>query len=449
MMMRGMGNMNFLALAATALLAMAGCGTEQPGQAPPEVAETLANGPLARAKGAPDRTIGQLELVAEFNKPMQTGVTVSRGGRIFINIPRWADPAPFTVGELKDGKLVAFPDEQVNKYDESDYANTFVSVQSVVVDPDDRLWVLDTGSINLGPVRPMAPKLVGIDLHTNRIFQKIQFPDEVVLPTTYLNDIRFDMRRSREGMAFITDSSGNGPGAIIVVDLHTGKSWRRLNGHRSVTADPDFKPVVEGEPLMMREPGQPPKPLQMSADGIAISGDGQTLYYRPLASHHLYSVSVDALAQSERGEQELESTVKDLGDIGYASDGMESDDQGNLYLTDYEHAAVHVRNSAGEDRILLQDPRLIWPDTLSVSHDGYLYVSVNQLDRGAQFHDGKDLRKPPFALFRAKIGRPGEAATSNQVRCSDGNPSQQANVEPKRRQVGETVPNFEAFLVKE
>lgn len=389
--------------AAMVLAGLTGCTSEKDVQAPAQGSETLASGPLAVAHHAPEKTVGQLEVVAEFNKPMQTGVTVSREGRVFINIPRWSDPAPFTVGELKDGKLLAYPDEQVNTYNESDYADTFVSVQSVVVDPNDRLWVLDTGSINMGPVRPLAPKLVGIDLHTNRIFQKIQFPDDVVLPTTYLNDIRFDMRRGQEGMGFITDSSGNGPGAIIMVDLHTGKSWRRLNAHRSVTADPDFKPTVEGEALMMREPGQPPKPLKMSGDGIAISGDGQTLYYRPLASHHLYSASVDALADPSRSEKDVESTVKDLGDIGYASDGLESDDQGNVYLTDYEHCAVHVRDPAGNDRILVQDPRIIWPDTLSVASDGYLYLSVNQLDRAARFHDGKDLRQPPFALFRVKI----------------------------------------------
>jgi sugar lactone lactonase YvrE len=362
-----------------------------------------SNAELARANQAPETQIGTMELVAEFASPMQTGVTVSRDGRIFINMPRWFDPTPFTVGELKNGQLVAYPDANVNRLDESDFANTFVSVQSVVVDPDNRLWVLDTGSISFGPPRPFGPKLVGIDLATNRILKKIQFPADVALPTTYLNDVRFDLRRGEGGMAFITDSAGKGPGGIIVVDLAFGKSWRRLSGHPSVMAQPGFTPIVEGEPLMMREPGKPPQPLKMASDGIAISNDGKTLYYRPLISHHLYSVSVDALADTNRTEAEVESTAQDLGDIGYASDGLESDDQGNLYLSDYEHQAIHRRDSNGTDHVLVQDARLIWPDTLSVGHDGYLYISVNQLDRAPRFHDGKDLRRPPYALFRTKI----------------------------------------------
>lgn len=390
--------------------AVAGCGASANHEAGPatQASQTLVGDQqLSRVNTGPQDTAGQLELVAEFNKPMQTGVTVARSGRIFINIPRWADDTPFTVGELKHGRLEAFPDAKVNRLDASNYGSTFVSVQSVVVDPDDRLWVLDTGSVNLGPAVAHGPKLVGIDLHDNRIFQKIQFPNDVVLPTTYLNDIRFDNRRGKDGMAFITDSASMGPGGIIVVDLYTGKSWRRLNAHASVMPEPNFKPVVEGQPLMMREPGMPPKPMTMASDGIAISADGKTLYYRPLSSHHLYTASVDALADQNRSEQDVESTVHDLGDIGYASDGLESDDHGNIYLTDYEHAAVHRRDAAGHDEVLVQDPRLIWPDTLSVANNGYLYISVNQLDRGAQFHDGKDLRKPPFALFRVKIdGRP-------------------------------------------
>jgi len=35
-----------------------------------------------------DQTVGQLELVATFDGAMLTGVTVSRGGRIFVNLPK-------------------------------------------------------------------------------------------------------------------------------------------------------------------------------------------------------------------------------------------------------------------------------------------------------------------------------------------------------------------------
>ncbi len=137
---------------------------------------------------------------------MPTGVTVAQNGRIFINFPRWGDPVPFTVAEIIDGKPVAYPDAEINKLDKARVAETFVSVQSVVVDPRNRLWALDTGSIELEPVIPKGPKLVGIDLATNKIFKTITFPPDVVQLTSYLNDIRFDLRKGRVSFPLFSSS---------------------------------------------------------------------------------------------------------------------------------------------------------------------------------------------------------------------------------------------------
>ena len=65
----------------------------------------------------------------------------------------------------------------------------------------------------------------------------------VALPTTYLNDVRFDLRRGEPGIAFITDSSNQGPNGIIVVDLASGQSWRRLHDHPSTKAVPARHPA--------------------------------------------------------------------------------------------------------------------------------------------------------------------------------------------------------------
>lgn len=107
--------------------------------------------------------------------------------------------------------MVAYPDESINQTNPADQAAALVSVQSVVVDPVDRLWILDTGSPLFQPTKYGGPKLVCVDLKTDQVSKKILFPQDVALPTTYLNDIRFDLRRGSEGMAFITDSAQKGP----------------------------------------------------------------------------------------------------------------------------------------------------------------------------------------------------------------------------------------------
>lgn len=354
---------------------------------------------------AKDRAIGQLEVVATFSGPMPTGVTVANDGRIFVNFPKWGDNVEYTVAEVKDGKTFPYPSADINRYKSGeDQADKLVSVQSVVVDPSgNRLWILDTGSIGFGPTTLGGPKLVAVDLKTDKVVKKIVFAPDVALTTTYLNDVRFDLQRGTEGMAYITDSTSNGPNGIIVVDLAAGKSWRRLNDHPSTKPDPEFIPVVEGEILQLRLPGQPPAKFGVGSDGIAISPDGKTLYYCALTSRHLYSVSVDALSDQSKSDMEVAATVRDLGEKGGAGDGLESDAQGRVYLSDYEHNAIRRRSLNNEIETLVHDPRVLWPDTLSLAADGYLYFTANQIERQSVFHSGQDLRQKPYVLFRVKV----------------------------------------------
>lgn len=265
------------------------------------------------------------------------------------------------------------------------------------------MWLLDTGSIEFGPTSYGGPKLVGVDLKQNRVFKTILFPQTVALPTTYLNDIRFDLGRGKAGIAYITDSSGNGPNGIIVVDLDSGRSWRRLNDHPSTKAVKDFLPSVEGQVVRNRPANQPSSPITIGADGIAISADGKTLYYCPLAGRRLYSVSTDALANEQITDQQVAATVVDLGEKGGASDGLESDSQNRVYLTNYEQNAIQRRSSNGTYETLVNDDRVLWPDTLSLARNGYLYFTANQLHRQAQYQNGKDLRQKPYSLFRLRV----------------------------------------------
>jgi sugar lactone lactonase YvrE len=353
-----------------------------------------------------DEPLGALEPVAYFNGAMPTGVTVSHKGRIFVNFPKWGDDVSFTVAEIRKGETVAYPDESINQTNPADQAAALVSVQSVVVDPVDRLWILDTGSPLFQPTKYGGPKLVCVDLKTDQVSKKILFPQDVALPTTYLNDIRFDLRRGSEGMAFITDSAQKGPNGIIVVDLASEQSWRRLHDHPSVKPEElqTFLPIVEGRPFLEQQPdGSVKHGASMGSDGIAINADGTRLYYCPLGSRKLYSVDTNALSDQSLKEQEVGATVIDEGDRGGASDGLESDSAGNIYSTNYEHNAILRRSPDKRWETLTHDPRLLWPDTLSLATDGYLYVTANQLHRQARFHKGKDLRRKPYSLFRIRV----------------------------------------------
>src|SRR6476620_2197711 len=76
-----------------------------------------------------DQPVGQLEVVATFDRDMPTGVTVSKAGRIFLTFPRWGDPVEANVAELKDGKPVPYPNAEINKLKEDKPADCLMTVQ--------------------------------------------------------------------------------------------------------------------------------------------------------------------------------------------------------------------------------------------------------------------------------------------------------------------------------
>ncbi|GAA4727792.1 L-dopachrome tautomerase-related protein [Isoptericola chiayiensis] len=331
------------------------------------------------------------EVVATLVDNMPTGLTVSDEGRVFVSFPRWGDEVPFTVAEIVDGKPVPFPDPEVNRWTGTeDPGDHLVSVQSVVVDPVGHLWLLDTGAPSFGPTIPGGAKLVEVDLTTNRIVRVIR-PLGGMTPTTYLNDVRFDLSRGRAGFAYLTDSQA--VGALIVIDLDTGESWARLRGHTSTQATDQFRAVVQG---VVRTG------YSVGADGIALSPDGNRLYYCPLSSRRLYSVCTDVLRDQDIDDHAAAEHVTDHGDKG-ASDGLEMDADGTLYATAWEHSAVVKRSPDSTWSTVLHGPDLLWPDTLALGTDGYLYVSVNQLPRSPLFNGAED-RVPPYLIVRAHVG---------------------------------------------
>ncbi|MEU8814780.1 L-dopachrome tautomerase-related protein [Actinoplanes sp. NPDC048796] len=325
------------------------------------------------------------EVVAELHDLMPTGVTVTDDGRVFISVPRWGDEVPFTVAEIVDGKPVPYPSREFN--DEH-----LVSVQSVVVDPRGHLWLLDTGSLAFAPWVENGPKLVEIDPATGDLVRIIRPSAEAITPTTYLNDVRFDLSRGEAGYAYITDSQPEG--ALIVVDLASGESWSRLRGYASTRAVDGFRAVVQG---VVRDN------YVVGADGIAIDATGERLWFCPLSSRRLYSVPTSALADRALSDDEVAALVTDHGDKG-ASDGLESDTAGALYATAYEHSAVLKRDADGTWSTVLHAPGALWPDTLALAADGYLYVSVNQLPRSPLFNGGVDDRIPPYQIVRVPVG---------------------------------------------
>ena len=313
-----------------------------------------------------------LTLVAEFDHQV-TGVAVVEDNRRFVNFPRWTDDAPISVAEvLEDGSLRPYPDEHWNswrnvKANEMDVGDFFVCVQSIVPDGQGNLWVLDPGAPGNEKILEGAPKLVCIDLKTNTVVRIIKVASDVALQGTYLNDIRFS---SDGSTGYITDSGTRG--AIIVIDLETGEGWRALDGHASTQVDKSVKVTIDGQPLVRPDGRQP----TFASDGIAISNDGETLYYQALTGETLYAIPTDKLTRGV-SEEDRAAAVRTVAKT-HIADGLWMSRAGVLYLT--SPSDLSIKHLTGEtSRTVLSDPRLRWPDTFSEGPDGTMYVTASHI----------------------------------------------------------------------
>ncbi len=310
-----------------------------------------------------------------------TGVTVARDGRIFVNFPRWTEDSAVSVGELKNGQVVPFPNAEWNawrnaKKDEVTASDHWVCVQSVVADAHGDVWVLDAAAPAMGAVVKDGPKLVRIDLATNRPARTIAFDETVAPQGSYLNDVRF----APDGKtAYLTDSGAKG--ALVVVDLETGSSRRVLDGHPSTQPDKAVTVMYDGKPL--RRPDG--RGVEFSADGLALSGDGATLYWQAIKGRTLYSVPTSALRTPGVA---VADQIVSVGDNGPADGLLISRRDGRMYVSSPQDDSIKVRDLSNRGSPLatvVHDKRLRWPDTFTEGPDGTIYVTTSRIQDSAFF----------------------------------------------------------------
>ncbi len=336
---------------------------------------------MAGAAAFAQRAAGPLTQVAQFDHQV-TGVAVTQDGRRFVNFPRWTDDAPISVAEvMTNGSLRPYPDGKWNEWRNARASvlavgDHFVCVQSIVLDGHGNLWVLDPGAPGNEKILPGAPKLVKIDLKTNMVTKVIPVPEDVALQGTYLNDIRF----SPDGRTgYITDSGARG--AIIVVDLASGRSWRTLDGHPSTQVDKTVTVTLDGKALRRPDGRQP----MFASDGIAISNDGKTLYYQALTGKTLYSIDTSLLKQ-DISDPQRGGAVKAVAQT-HVADGLWMSKAGILYLSSPTDYSIKRLNGASVETVLT-DRRLRWPDTFAEGPDGLMYVTASHIQDTQWFTPG-------------------------------------------------------------
>ena len=339
-------------------------------------------GSAVAAKDAAPASSGAatLQKVASFDHQV-TGVAVSETGRIFVNFPRWSEDAPVSLAELMpDGTLHPFPDLEWNRYRNAAPLapdSHFVCVQAETADGHGSLWVVDPAAPNTESVVPGGPKLVKIDLATNKVARAYPFGTDVAPQGSYLNDVRI----SPDGKtAYMTDSGASG--ALVVVDLDSGKGRRLLDGDPSTQPDKSVKVRIDG-----REIKQPDgRGVQFAADSITLDPAGDYLYWQPLTAKTLYRIATATLKDAALTPELVAAKVEKVGDSA-PNDGLWTDRSGTIYFSAIEQGAIETQaSSGGPRRLLVKDKRLVWPDTFAEGPNQTLYVTNSAIQNSPRFN---------------------------------------------------------------
>lgn len=148
--------------------------------------------------------------------------------------------------------------------------------------------------------------------------------------------------------------------------------------------------------------------VSTGTDGIALSADGETLYFGVVSGRDIYSVPTAVLRDgSSAGRAKAVKSVTKIVQKG-VSDGYETDSEGRIYVGSFESNAINVVYPGnGSVETFVRDPRMGWTDTMSIvtlggtgngtegEGRGYLYFTENQLWRQE--------RERPFGLFRVEL----------------------------------------------
>ena len=134
-----------------------------------------------------------------------------------------------------------------------------------------------------------------------------------------------------------------------------------LKGAPPTQTDPAYHFVIGG-----REVAPGGKPLKVNSDGIALSPDQEWLFFKPLTDDKLYKIKTADLRNAKLTEADLVKAVVDLGHVSI-TDGMEFDKKGNLYFGDMEHNTIVKITPDLKKTVLVEDSRLLWPDSYAVS----------------------------------------------------------------------------------
>ncbi|WP_299311660.1 L-dopachrome tautomerase-related protein [uncultured Aquimarina sp.] len=314
------------------------------------------------------KKVTEAEIIFSSQDVRPGNLALTANGRLFVSMNPLMSPTTKVFELNTDGKnsAIAYPNEKLSTGDNS----ILKGVIGIRADSKGNLYLLDM----------LAKQFIVWNTKTEKLVKRMPLAKDVVVPTSFLQDFIIDEKHNRLIIADMTqgDLKSAPIPAFIVVDIETGASKRMAKSH------PSMMPEIEGG---------------FALNPIAIDPNFEYVYFGALNGRTIYRVP----AANFNDNTSLTNNIEKFGTKSFC-DGMAVDDNENVYVTNVEKTEISVFNKKDGFRTLATLPKgQSWPDGLYVANDGYVYGTVDQLNRTAALNKGDDISTGPYLVIRTPL----------------------------------------------
>jgi hypothetical protein len=340
---------------------------------------------LAAAPAGTAPATSALEPVAELAE--RPGAVASAGDRLFVALHPLGHPEVKLLEVRSGGRLEPYPSGVVSR--------AFGAVTALQVDGEGGLWILDAGE------EGKPPSVLAWNTVDERRLALARLSATALRPNSSLAALAVDRQR---GLLYIADRSradwvGDSHPALLVHSLQTGFTRRVLEDHPAL--EPDTIPVVIGRRVLAhRNLDGTVEKVRLGVNQLGLDATGTWLYLGGLNCAAVWRVRTADLVDLSLSAGELATRVESYADRP-PGNALLVEPGGRVVVTDVEqHALAFVSPNATVR--WLSDPLLAWPDGLALG-DGWLYLTVNQLNLHPALNRGTEESRRPYRVLRVRL----------------------------------------------
>jgi len=337
--------------------------------------------------------VPKLEVVAELDS-RPGNVAVGGDGRVFITMHPFDNPKCTLMVVDDTKKVVPYPDEKTSCNPPDQDGKGFYSAIGLRATVRGALNILDLGT------KDKLPRIVSFNIGNNQFGSSTEVPKDVLTDQSFLQDFAYDWITNNIVIADMGQADLHGeakPALIIMYGNPLIEPRRVLGDHPSVQPSASTM-KAEGKEVLVKR-GDVPTPVKLGLNPITMDPQSGWLYFGPMGAGKIYRVPLNKLYDIHLPPADLAAAVEEYADKP-ESDGMTIDASGNIYLTSVNGHEIGVIGKDKLYRPYIKDERLVWPDGMSFGPDGYIYVTINQLNRSAALNLGKEVGAKPYLVAK-------------------------------------------------